>query len=106
MQAHIHTDRRRGRSRHATDFDAAGRAASDMLAWVPSEMQGLEGADVTEVSKNTKMMGNIRDDVKDAENIGIKLEDMSSFLIAKRTAKGANEILIVKLKNKPDQDKI
>ena len=87
-------------------FHFFASSASEMIAWVPSEMQAVEGADVEALTKNTKVMGMTRGDVKDAENIGVKLEDMSSYLVAKRSPKGSNELMVVKLKNPADKDKI
>jgi hypothetical protein len=83
-----------------------GSSSSDMLAWVPSEMQAVEGANVDAVAKNTKMMSVIRPDVKDIEAAGIKLEDMSSYVLAKRNGGAATEVFVIKTKSSVDKDKI
>jgi hypothetical protein len=84
-----------------------GGASSDMLAWMPADTQQIEGMDVASVSKNSKALAAVRGDLKDAEAIGIKAEDISSVIQGKKGGKGAAaEVMVLKLKSSADKDKI
>jgi hypothetical protein len=83
-----------------------GAASSDMLAWMPAETQSIEGVDYNEVSKNPKALSSVRQDLRDAETIGLKAEDVASSIQAKKPGKGAAEVTVLKMKSAPDKDKI
>lgn len=83
-----------------------GAASSEMLAWMPAETQSIEGVDYTEVSKYPKALSSARQDLRDAETIGLKAEDVASSMQAKKPGKGAAEVTVLKMKSAPDKDKI
>ncbi|HJZ94326.1 MAG TPA: hypothetical protein VKE40_25910 [Gemmataceae bacterium] len=83
-----------------------GGASSEMLAWVPAEMQTVEGADVEAVSKTGKAATILRDNMTEADKAGLKADDLSSVVIGKRNQGGAAEVTILKLKKSADKDKI
>src|SRR5262245_60387007 len=83
-----------------------GGASSEMLAWVPAEMQAVEGADVEAVSKTGKAATILRNDLTEAEKVGLKADDLSSIMTGKRNPGGVAEVTILKLKKSADKDKI
>jgi hypothetical protein len=84
-----------------------GGVSADMVAWMPSDTQQIQGMDVASVAKNSKALAAIRTDLKDAEAIGIKAEDMSSVMQGKKGGKGAAaEVMVIKLKSSADKEKI
>jgi hypothetical protein len=84
-----------------------GGASSDMLAWMPSDTQQIDGMNIDSVSKNSKALAAVRNDLRDLEALGIKAEDMSSVMQGKKGGKGATaEVTVVKLKGSADKDKI
>jgi hypothetical protein len=83
-----------------------GGASSDMLAWMPADTQSVQGIDFDQVNKYPKALNSTRSEIRDAEAIGIKAEDVSSSMQAKKTSKNANEVTVIKLKAPADKDKI
>jgi hypothetical protein len=87
-------------------FGLFGGASSDMLAWMPADTQMIEGMDAAEVAKSPKALAAVRQDVRDVESLGIKLEDMSFVMQGKKGKQGTAEVTVVRLKAAAQKDQI
>ena len=90
----------------ADPFGWFGGGSADLLAWMPADTRAVEGLDPAEVGKNPHALAVLRADLKAAESVGIKAEDMAAVMQGKKTAKGEVEVTVVRLKASPDQDRI
>ena len=92
----------------ADPFGLFGGSSSDMLAWAPGDTQWVTYVDIEAAEQVAELRDEVRRDVNNPTQHGIKKEDVSAILVAGRTQHlgGEPDVTVIKLRAPADRNAV